>query len=173
MSHRSRLCHFVIDVGDLAEGLLFWGAALHATEEPVNEGSEHLYRRLVVPGSDVRILLQLTDDEKEAKSRMHLDIEAEDVEAEVRRLESKGAVRTHHRTDRGYDFWVMLDPWANEFCVLQPTRSGSRGTKTSAAVELSQNPLGGPNLGPPIHTNDSTDVGEALRTQPKQRRVTR
>ena len=23
-----------------------------------------------------------------------------------------------HQQERGYDFWVMRDPWDNEFCVL-------------------------------------------------------
>ena len=55
------------------------------------------------------------------KERMHLDIETDDVEAEVSRLEALGAVRRTHQTARGYDYWVMHDPWGNEFCVLQPT----------------------------------------------------
>ena len=50
---------------------------------------------------------------------MHLDLEADDVEAEVRRLEALGATRYDHQQERGYDFWVLRDPWANEFCVLQ------------------------------------------------------
>jgi hypothetical protein len=51
---------------------------------------------------------------------MHLDIEADDVEAEVQRLEALGATRWDHQQERGYDFWVLRDPWGNEFCVLQP-----------------------------------------------------
>jgi len=50
---------------------------------------------------------------------MHLDLETDDVEAEVRRLEALGAERWDHQTERGFDFWVMRDPWGNEFCVLQ------------------------------------------------------
>jgi predicted enzyme related to lactoylglutathione lyase len=66
------------------------------------------------------MLLQLTGDPKVSKERMHLDIEADDVEAEVRRLEALGATRASHEQERGHDFWVMHDPWGNEFCVLQP-----------------------------------------------------
>lgn len=115
MKHRSRLCHFVIDVGNLDEGLRFWGAALRATEEPVNEGSEHVYRRLTLPDYNMRVLLHLTAD----KSRVHLDIEAADVEVE--RLERLGGTRATNQTERGYNFWVMLNPWGNYFCLLQPT----------------------------------------------------
>ena len=35
MTHRSRLCHFVIDVDDLDAGVAFWSAALDANEEPL------------------------------------------------------------------------------------------------------------------------------------------
>lgn len=51
---------------------------------------------------------------------MHLDIETDDQEAEVRRLEALGATRYDHQQECGYDFWVLRDPWGNEFCVLEP-----------------------------------------------------
>lgn len=46
-------------------------------------------------------------------------LETDDVEAEVRRLEALGATQWGHQQERGQDFWVMRDPWGNEFCVLQ------------------------------------------------------
>lgn len=118
--HRSRLCHVVIDCDDLDHAVEFWSAALHATEELLPENSRPVYRRLRLPDSEIRILLQRTDDEKIAKNRMHLDLEADDVEAEIERLEALGATRYDHQQERGYDFWVLRDPWGNEFCVLQP-----------------------------------------------------
>jgi predicted enzyme related to lactoylglutathione lyase len=117
--HRSRLCHFVIDVDDLDRGIKFWSAALDATEEPLSEQSRHIYRRLRLPDSDIRVLLQRTDDKKVSKERMHIDLETDDVEAEVKRLEALGASRWGHQQERGHDFWVLRDPWGNEFCVLQ------------------------------------------------------
>ena len=117
--HRSRLAHFVIDVADLDRGTAFWSAALDAVEEPLNPGSSTVYRRLRLPDAEIRILLQLTADPKEHKERMHLDLETDDVEAEVRRLEALGATRWDHQQERDHDFWVMRDPWGNEFCVLQ------------------------------------------------------
>ena len=89
--HRSRLCHFVIDVSDLDAGVSFWSAALNATEESLSENSRHVYRRLRLPDSEIRILLQRTDDEKTSKERMHLDLETDDLETEVDRLEALGA----------------------------------------------------------------------------------
>jgi predicted enzyme related to lactoylglutathione lyase len=117
--HRSRVVHFVIDVDDLDQAVAFWSAALGATEDRISPGSRHVYRKLKLPDSEIRVLLQKTDDPKASKERMHLDLETDDVEAEVKRLEALGATRWDHQQERGFDFWVMRDPWANEFCVLQ------------------------------------------------------
>ena len=84
---RSRVAQFVIDVGDLDQGVAFWSAVLDATEEALGSDSQPIYRRLKLPDSDIRILLQRTDDPKASKERMHLDLETNDVEAEVRRIE--------------------------------------------------------------------------------------
>jgi predicted enzyme related to lactoylglutathione lyase len=119
MPHRSRLCHFVIDVDDLDGGVAFWSAALDAQEEELGDNSRRVYRRLRLPHSDLRVLLQLTQDSKTTKERMHLDIETDDIDAEVGRLEHLGATRWNHQQERGYDFWVLRDPWGNEFCVLE------------------------------------------------------
>src|SRR5215831_4131069 len=118
--HRSRLCHFVIDVSDLGQGVAFWSAALNATEEPLPENSRPVYRQLRLPDSEIRILLQKTSDKKTSKERMHLDMETDDMDAKVKRLEELGATRWDHQQERGFDFWVMRDPWSNEFCVLHP-----------------------------------------------------
>ena len=120
MPHRSRLCHFVIDCDDLDRAVEFWSAAFDAAEEPLPKSSQPVYRRLRLPDSEIRILLQRTSDLKTSKERMHLDIETDDVKAEVERLRALGAVPWAHQQERGHDFWVMHDPWGNEFCVLQP-----------------------------------------------------
>lgn len=119
MVHRSRLCHFVVDCDDLNGAVEFWRQVLGAVEEPVGEASRHVYRRLRLPDTDVRLLMQHTTDAKTSKERMHLDLETDDVESEVCRLEALGATRWDHQQERGFDFWVMRDPWGNEFCVLQ------------------------------------------------------
>jgi Glyoxalase-like domain len=76
-------------------------------------------RRIRLPDSEIRILLQKTGDRKISKERMHIDLETDNVEAEVERLEALGAVRWDYQQERGFDFWVLHDPWGNEFCVLQ------------------------------------------------------
>src|SRR5205814_965605 len=80
-AHRSRLCHIVIDCDDLDRATAFWCAALDATAEGVDPQSTQVYRRLRLPDSEIRVLLQHTTDQKCGKERMHLDLEADDVEA--------------------------------------------------------------------------------------------
>ncbi len=118
-THRSRVCQFVIDVSDLDQGVEFWTAALDGVEEETSETSREIYRRIRLPDSEIRILLHKTGDRKISKERMHIDLETDNVEAEVERLEALGAVRWDHLQERGFDFWVLQDPWGNEFCVLQ------------------------------------------------------
>jgi predicted enzyme related to lactoylglutathione lyase len=117
--HRSRIAYFTIDVDDLDAAVSFWSSALGAVVEPGDPTSRHIYRKLRLADTDTRILLQRTDDAKASKNRMHVDLETDDVEAEVKRLEALGATRWDHQTERGFDFWIMRDPWQNEFCVLQ------------------------------------------------------
>ena len=119
MTARTRLCHFVIDVSDLDHDVAFWTEALDAVDEPLPEISSQVYRHLRLPDTEIAVLLQKTDDKKVSKERMRLDLEADDVEAEVRRLEALGATRWDHQQERGFDFWAMRDPWDNEFCILQ------------------------------------------------------
>ncbi len=52
-------------------------------------------------------------------SRVHLDIEADDIEAEVRRLEKLGA----KRVAQVRSWWVMEAPTGQRFCVVQALRS--------------------------------------------------
>ena len=49
-------------------------------------------------------------------ARVHLDIETDDVEAEVARLEACGATRIQQVKT----WWIMHDPSGQPFCVVQP-----------------------------------------------------
>ena len=54
---------------------------------------------------------------KKAKNRVHLDLVADDRDAEVARLQDLGAtvVARHSESDEAWT--VMRDPYGNEFCV--------------------------------------------------------
>lgn len=119
--HKSRLCYITIDINDFDRGVAFWSQALGAEPESFSNtgNSDQVYRRLKLPDSDIRILLQLVPEAKTAKTRIHLDIETDDTDAEADRLEKLGATKHRLEDERGFRFWVMLDPFGNEFCVLQ------------------------------------------------------
>ena len=53
------------------------------------------------------------------ESRVHLDIETNDVEAEASRLERLGA----RRVAKVKTWWVMQAPTGQRFCVVRPQRA--------------------------------------------------
>jgi hypothetical protein len=114
--HRSRLVGFVIDCqdGDLAAAARFWSAALGRAALPPDGKYVPLERH---PGQPVAIVQQV-----DHPSRVHLDIESDDVEAEVQRLEKLGARRVSHIQT----WWVMEAPTGHRFCVVRP-QSGPLG----------------------------------------------
>lgn len=117
--HNSRLSGFIIDCNteDLEGAAAFWGAALGLKVEASSQAGEALYRRL--EGSPLDIEVQQVAH----PSRVHLDIESTDVEAEVRRLESLGA----RRVSAMRDWQVMQAPTGQHFCVVPARRGISQG----------------------------------------------
>ena len=112
--HQSRLSGFIIDcdTDDLEGAAAFWGGALGLRVEASSEAGETLYRRL--EGTPLDIEVQKVAHE----SRVHLDIESTDVEAEVRRLEKLGA----RRISAVRDWQVMEAPTGQRFCVVPARR---------------------------------------------------
>lgn len=111
--HKSKLAGFIIDcrTDDLASAAGFWGQALGMQVRvlPGQEGEK--YVRLVDPASELHIEVQKVNH----PSRVHLDIETDDVEAEVRRLEVLGA----RRVAQVDTWWVMEAPTGQRFCVVR------------------------------------------------------
>lgn len=64
-----------------------------------------------------RILFFRVPEPKTAKSRMHVDLAAEDPAGEIERLVALGATRVEYRQGNGTSWTVMLDPEGNEFCI--------------------------------------------------------
>ncbi|HEX2576523.1 MAG TPA: VOC family protein [Aquihabitans sp.] len=106
--HRSRLAAIAIDcpTGAHDDTVSFWSGALGG--EPKAEGEYTAVGH--VAGREV--FVQRIDGEP----RLHLDIETDDVEAEVARLEQLGATRV--RPERTW--WIMRDPSGQLFCVVRP-----------------------------------------------------
>ena len=119
--HRTRIGSLVIDCHDMVAGFDFWKAALDAKEIEGDPRSEYSYVSLGHVVGGLRLLLQRVPEQKTAKSRLHLDIETDDVDAEVARLTSLGATVSERPGDGDA---VMLDPNGNEFCVINPETPG-------------------------------------------------
>jgi hypothetical protein len=103
----------------LTEGARFWSAAIgrpvDASENPAHEK----YVRLGSGKESVIVLLQKVDH----PSRVHLDIETDDVESEVARLEKLGA----KRIEKVQTWWVMEAPTGQRFCIVNPQRGPLAG----------------------------------------------
>lgn len=113
--HKSRLSTFVIDckTEDLEAAATFWSRALGRSAH-VQPDNDPLYRELETQKGEPMVLIQKVSHE----SRIHLDIESDDLEAEAKRLEALGAKRV------GFvkRWWVMEAPTGQRFCIVNPQR---------------------------------------------------
>lgn len=108
---RSRIGIFLIDVPepDHDATLAFWSAATGAAPEPADDAA---YTSLGRMGNSLWLEVQRVGTG--TPPRVHLDVETDDVEGEVARLEALGA-RRHEPQD---GFWQMRDPAGMVFCVV-------------------------------------------------------
>jgi predicted enzyme related to lactoylglutathione lyase len=111
--HKSKLSGFIIDcqTADLNAAAAFWSGALGmpVRELPGVEGET--YKRL----SDAQHGLDIEVQTVAHASRVHLDIESDDVEAEVKRLQALGAKRI-----AAVKTWVVMEaPTGQRFCVVR------------------------------------------------------
>src|SRR5215813_13141626 len=97
--HKSRFCSVVIDCN------------VDDVDADADAGPD---RELETDTDELILLVQKVDH----PSRVHLDIETDDLEAEVRRLEALGATRV------GFvqRWWVMQAPTGQRQCGIQPQR---------------------------------------------------
>jgi predicted enzyme related to lactoylglutathione lyase len=115
--HQSRLGAIIIDckdAEDLQAATQFWSQALGL--EVAASQPDPQYVALSVPTGEVAVLLQRVQHE----SRIHIDIETDDQEAEARRLIALGAKLL--ATIKG---WHVLEaPSGHRFCLINPNRAG-------------------------------------------------
>ena len=115
--HRSQLAGFIIDCqnGDMHEAADFWSQALGFPRQHTKDPSEANYELLETGPNNLHVELQNVDHE----SRVHIDIETDDIDAEVERLERLGARRI--KAIKGWT--VMEAPTGHRFCVVRPQRA--------------------------------------------------
>ena len=115
--HHSRLSTLVIDcnIDDLDVATTFWSQALGKPIASLDQDGDGTYAELQTAADEPIILLQKVDH----ASRVHLDIETDDLDAEVARLERLGAKRIAFVRER---WWVLEAPSGHRFCVVRPQR---------------------------------------------------
>ena len=116
--HRSRINGILIDcnVEDIGAAAQFWAGALGRPIDPDHPGTRGNYVMLETPPDEMSVQIQCVDHE----SRIHLDIETDDIEAEVARLEKLGAI-----VDTRKERWVVMRaPSGQRFCIVRVQRSG-------------------------------------------------
>jgi predicted enzyme related to lactoylglutathione lyase len=115
--HKSRLGTLVIDCksDDLDSDADFWSDVFGCDVLRRSQPGDENYRLLATAEHEPKVLLQRVTH----ASRVHLDIETDDIAAEVQRLEQLGAVRVQQVRD----WWVMEAPSGHRFCVVPPQRT--------------------------------------------------
>ena len=112
--HHSRFSTVIIDckTGDLHGAAQFWSQAFgRKTLEPQPSENPNYIPLEMKPG-EVLCEVQIVEHE----SRAHLDIETDDIDAEVKRLIALGA----KEVERIKTWVVMLAPTGQKFCVVRP-----------------------------------------------------
>jgi hypothetical protein len=126
----ARLRDIVVDADHPASIARFWADALEGYSIAPYDATELARLKafgindpeddptvLVEPrsGTGPRLWFQRVPEPKVVKNRVHLDLLAHDVEAEIERLTALGAkvVERHERLT------ILADPEGNEFCISQ------------------------------------------------------
>ncbi len=111
--HKSKLAGFIIDckTEDLPAASAFWGGALGMERRGLDGSEGENYVRLLDAQHGLHIEVQKVSHD----SRLHLDIETDNIEAEVQRLEALGARRVKNINT----WWVMESPTGQRFCVVR------------------------------------------------------
>jgi hypothetical protein len=114
--HHSRLCAVLIDCksSDVHQAASFWAEALGRPVDPNHAGSKGNYLMLETPPGELLVQIQKVEYE----SRAHLDIETDDISAEVARLKKLGATVVQELPR----WTVMQAPTGQRFCVVKVQR---------------------------------------------------
>lgn len=105
-----------VDTTDAASLGGWWAEQTGAEVAQTNEGWF-----VVLKGGGLPVLLafQKVEDPTPGKNRLHLDLTADDLDAEVDRLVAAGATLVARRGDDSFRWATMADPHGNEFDVAE------------------------------------------------------
>jgi hypothetical protein len=82
---------------------------------------------VVVKGGSLPVILafQKVEDATPGKNRLHLDLSADDLDAEVDRLVGAGATLVAKRGDESFRWVTLEDPHGNQFDVAEARESSA------------------------------------------------
>ena len=112
-----RIGSIVWGVRDVARAIQFWCEALNY--RPLREPSDDWAILVPRDGVGAQMAISKVSSRSEDHQRHHLDLYADNQEAEVERLIGLGAEGVSWRYPDGADYIVLADPDGNRFCVVQ------------------------------------------------------
>jgi predicted enzyme related to lactoylglutathione lyase len=92
----------------------FWAAV---TGHAIKESSPYFARLTPQADGAPNLLFIKVPEPRSTKNRVHVDLHADDMEAEINRLVDLGATEGEFHNEHGITWTVMADPEGNEFCV--------------------------------------------------------
>jgi hypothetical protein len=131
----ARIRDVVVDCGRPAPLARFWAAVLDGYDvAPYDEEELERLRGIGVldpeddptvlverPGTHPRFFFVRVPEPKTVKNRLHVDLDADDPDAEKARLLGLGATVVAEYDDNT----VLADPEGNEFCLMHDGRAGA------------------------------------------------
>ncbi|MFC7361848.1 VOC family protein [Nocardioides astragali] len=103
-----------MDTADALSLADWWAEQTGATVGETNDGHYVMVSGGGLPGL---LAFQKVDDPTPGKNRLHLDLTAPDLDAEVDRLTAAGATLVERRGDDSFRWVTLADPDGNQFCV--------------------------------------------------------
>jgi predicted enzyme related to lactoylglutathione lyase len=117
--------HVTVDARDAAALATFWAAALGWGVAPDATAQFAMIGGPARPRDTPGWLFFQVPEAKTAKNRMHVDLQADDLEAETERLVGLGATVLHEKQEWGAHWRTLADPEGNEFCVVARSEPSS------------------------------------------------
>jgi predicted enzyme related to lactoylglutathione lyase len=117
----TRVLHVTVDCADASALAGFWA---HVLGYRVAQSAGPDFAMLEPPAGTPSPgwLFFRVPEPKSAKNRVHLDLDTDDLAAEVRRLVGLGATVVHEKDQWQTRWCTLTDPEGNEFCVVQRQR---------------------------------------------------
>jgi predicted enzyme related to lactoylglutathione lyase len=116
------LAEITIDCGDVAAAARFWSDLLGVEVREMKAPLAGWFRFGPLTEGGPVVNFQPVPERKQGKTRIHLDVQTDDIDAAVRRVEELGGrdLGEKHVYAEG-TVVVMADVEGNEFCLVAPT----------------------------------------------------